>query len=281
MDRVLEMIAGTEWDGSSLEKMLLREFHFTRRQISRLKFLPGALQVNCERNRVSRILRAGDRVRVTLPKECRVEETPGQSNSLPQTDTRTLLAKKQAKSADLREESVKTARSADILWDDEDLLVVNKPAGIAVHPSHGHWEDTLLRILEERNAIPSQKETACPSAGQRTPKLYPVGRLDKDTSGLMVFAKHSVAAERLQRKGAVQKTYLAFVYGCFPPEQRVFTIDYPIRRKSGYLNRMEVVWEEIRTGEKIRRPIETRRAEKTESSAEVQAEQEKPLPAIT
>ena len=81
MDRVLEMIAGTEWDGSSLEKMLLREFHFTRRQISRLKFLPGALQVNCERSRVSRILRAGDRVRVTLPKECRVEETPGQSRS--------------------------------------------------------------------------------------------------------------------------------------------------------------------------------------------------------
>jgi len=87
-----------------------------------------------------------------------------------------------------------------ILWEDEDLLVVNKPAGLVVHPTYKNAGGTLLDLLRQQLPDP--------------PAI--VGRLDRWTSGLVVVARHAVAHAALQRAMAAadcEKDYLAFVHG--------------------------------------------------------------------
>ena len=88
----------------------------------------------------------------------------------------------------------------DIVYGDNHVLVINKPAGLPMHPSHNHQGDTLA------NAV------AAYMAGQGSPCAFrAAGRLDKGTSGLVVCALHSFAASKLN--GAVDKTYFALVHG--------------------------------------------------------------------
>jgi 23S rRNA pseudouridine1911/1915/1917 synthase len=88
----------------------------------------------------------------------------------------------------------------DIVYEDADILVVSKPAGLPMHPTHNHQGDTLA------NAV------AAYMAGQGRPcALRAAGRLDKGTSGLVVCALHSFAASKLN--GAVGKTYFALAGG--------------------------------------------------------------------
>ena len=96
----------------------------------------------------------------------------------------------------------------DILYEDADLLVLNKPAGLVVHPAPGHDRGTLV------NAVLYH----CPDLGAIAGEIRPgiVHRLDQDTSGVMVVAKNAPALERLagQFKGRqTRKTYLALVLG--------------------------------------------------------------------
>lgn len=105
-----------------------------------------------------------------------------------------------------------------MLYEDDDLLVVDKPAGVVVHPSYKNASGTLLDALV-------MLASAWP-AGRR-PSI--VGRLDKFTSGLVVVAKHAAAhaaAQRALASGDAQKLYLAIVHGV-PPERG--TIDLPLR----------------------------------------------------
>ena len=89
----------------------------------------------------------------------------------------------------------------EIIYEDDDLLVVNKPSGISVHPTYNHPNGTLS------NAVANYliKNGGTPSAARA------VGRLDKVTSGVIIFAKHSVAASLLN--GELDKTYYAIVHG--------------------------------------------------------------------
>jgi len=94
----------------------------------------------------------------------------------------------------------------DILYEDEHILVVNKPAGLPMHPTHNHQGDTLA------NAV------AAHMAGQGRPCAFrAAGRLDKGTSGLVVCALHSFAASKLNGAkgtyGALDKTYFALAHG--------------------------------------------------------------------
>jgi len=103
----------------------------------------------------------------------------------------------------------------DVRFEDDDLLVVAKPAGVVVHPAYRNRQGTLLDALMAR--------AACWPPGCR-PSL--VGRLDKLTSGLVVVAKHAAAHAALQRAlAAAEKLYLAIVRGCPPAEG---TIDLPL-----------------------------------------------------
>lgn len=92
-----------------------------------------------------------------------------------------------------------------VLAEDEDLLVLNKAAGMPTHPSHGHFEDTLANALAFRYAkdnVPFR------------PRF--INRLDRNTTGAVLVARHALAAGRLSAKmaaGEIQKTYLALVRG--------------------------------------------------------------------
>jgi 23S rRNA pseudouridine1911/1915/1917 synthase len=121
-----------------------------------------------------------------------------------------------------------------IVYEDSDLLVIDKPAGLAVHPSPGHTSHTLV------NGILAHCDDLSGIGGERRPGI--VHRLDKDTSGLIVVAKNdathvSLAQQLKDRK--VEKTYIALVEGrVTPPEGR---IEAPIGRDPKQRQRMAVV----------------------------------------
>jgi 23S rRNA pseudouridine1911/1915/1917 synthase len=100
----------------------------------------------------------------------------------------------------------------EILYEDDDLLVIDKPAGLVVHPAAGHWHGTLV------NAVLHHRPDLEGVGGVHRPGI--VHRLDKDTSGLILVAKNDRAHRDLQSqfKGReVEKTYLALVHGPVSP----------------------------------------------------------------
>ncbi|MFI5179898.1 MAG: RluA family pseudouridine synthase [Thermoanaerobaculia bacterium] len=108
-----------------------------------------------------------------------------------------------------------------VLWEDEHLLVLDKPAGLVVHPAVGHRDGTLVNALLHRS-----KEWAGPAD---RPGL--VHRLDKDTSGVLVVAKTEMAMSKLgiaMKERSLEKEYLAVVYGS--PPVRKGRIDFGILR---------------------------------------------------
>ncbi|MBN1991709.1 MAG: RluA family pseudouridine synthase [Anaerolineae bacterium] len=114
----------------------------------------------------------------------------------------------------------------DIVFEDDDLVVLNKPAGLVVHPAHGHAAGTLVNALLAR--YPDLAGLREADAGVR-PGL--VHRLDRDTSGLMIVARTPQALQHLRRQfktRAVEKTYLALVFG--RPEAPAGVIDVPLGR---------------------------------------------------
>ncbi|MGH7441557.1 MAG: RluA family pseudouridine synthase [bacterium] len=115
--------------------------------------------------------------------------------------------------------------SLDILYEDKDLLVVNKPAGLVTHPGAGHYDDTLANALL-RHCGPALK--ALPGSEQRPGIVH---RLDKDTSGCLVAAKSRAAFTGLQAMIAaheVTRLYLALVWGDLAEDTG--TIEAPLGR---------------------------------------------------
>jgi 23S rRNA pseudouridine1911/1915/1917 synthase len=110
-----------------------------------------------------------------------------------------------------------------IVFEDEHLLVIDKPAGLVVHPAPGHWDDTLVNALVARGTQLSE------GAGQGRPGL--VHRLDRDTSGLMVVAKNDIAHRRLAHAIAarrVKRVYAALAWGHL--DESPVIIEQPIAR---------------------------------------------------
>ena len=119
------------------------------------------------------------------------------------------------------ENIVSTQMHLDIVFEDDSFLILNKPAGIAVHPSILHYNDTLS------NGVKFYFE----SIGLKR-KIRPVNRLDLNTSGLVVFAKNEYIQESLikqMQSNSFQKEYIAIVSGNF--ENKSGTINLPIARK--------------------------------------------------
>ena len=152
----------------------------------------------------------------------------------------TVPARKLRAGQHLRVELVPTAQSLAfrpepmalaIVYEDEHLLVVDKPAGLVVHPAAGNWSGTLLNGLLAHHAEAS-----------RLPRAGIVHRLDKDTTGLMVVAKTLPAMTALVRSIAardVRREYLALAHGEAPWVRT--TIDAPIGRDPVSRVRMAVV----------------------------------------
>lgn len=129
---------------------------------------------------------------------------------------------------------MKARVNVEILYEDEDILVVNKPSGMAVHASSGHEEGALVDVLLAH--CPAMKGVGSEA------RSGVVHRLDMATSGVMVFAKNANAyralREQFESHESVEKTYLAVVRGV--PKERKGTIDAAIGRKAWDSKRMAV-----------------------------------------
>ena len=175
-EELRELTADASAAGLRLDRYLSRVTGLTRSQIQRL-IEAGRVLVESRRPKASAAVLAGQRIRLSIP--------PPQPSSLTPEPI-----------------------PLNILYEDHDLLVLNKPAGLVVHPAPGHPGGTLVHaLLYHCPDLPGIGE-------ERRPGI--VHRLDKDTSGVMVVAKTDAAMASLagQFKGRrVKKTYLALVHG--------------------------------------------------------------------
>jgi 23S rRNA pseudouridine1911/1915/1917 synthase len=125
-----------------------------------------------------------------------------------------------------------------VIYEDADIVVIDKPPGLVVHPAAGNWTGTLVNAL-----VAHCGATLSGIGGVRRPGI--VHRLDKDTTGLMVVAKNDHAHQSLAaqfadhgRTGSLQRGYLAFVWGA--PDRPKGVIDKPIDRHPQARERMAV-----------------------------------------
>ncbi len=120
-----------------------------------------------------------------------------------------------------------------VVFEDEHLLVIDKPAGLVVHPAPGHWDDTLVNALAARG-------TALAGGAEGRPGI--VHRLDRETSGLMVVARTDLAHRRLGAALAarrVTRRYAALAWGHL--DRSPTLIDAPIARHPGDRKRMAIL----------------------------------------
>jgi len=121
----------------------------------------------------------------------------------------------------------------EIIYQDQDLAVVNKPKGMVVHPAHGNWENTMV------NALLYHIKDLSGINGELRPGI--VHRLDKDTSGVMVVAKHDQAhrilAEQI-KEHSIKREYQALVHGVI--KENLGTIEAPIGRSRTDRKKMAV-----------------------------------------
>jgi len=192
--------------GTRLDKYVSEQYsELSRTQVQKL-IGDGHIKVNDHDAKAGLKLNVGDRLTISLP-------PPAPSSLLPE------------------------AIPLTIIYEDEDLLVIDKPAGLTVHPAPGHPSHTLVNaILSHLSSLPDISDSLRPGI---------VHRLDKDTSGLMLVAKNSTAqlnlAGQFQARSVV-KAYLALVKGHLTPEDGI--IEAPIGRDRSHRERMAVVAED-------------------------------------
>ncbi|MCR4589874.1 MAG: RluA family pseudouridine synthase [Lachnospiraceae bacterium] len=219
MDRILEYrVEDSDPEKTAngiLGKVLKHCMGLTPHEISHAKFIPNGITV----------LKKGDPDGMPVPVTVKDRVEPG--------DVVRVRFSETGEDAD----SKVAASKGDIwiLYEDEDVVVLDKPAGVVSHPSHGHYRDSLANYLAGYYESKSV-----------TVKLRTVGRLDKDTSGVILYAKNAPAASRLFRQkesGQFKKTYLAVVEN---PEQNIEKdgwnlIDLPIGPVPGTLMKQQII----------------------------------------
>ena len=182
MGRQLNFVIDEEFDGRRVLAFLRGKLKFSSRLVTKLRKMPEGILFDGEHIRTIDLLRAGGVLTVNMP----VDSAEIEASDIP----------------------------LDIVFEDSDIMVINKPAGLAMHPTHNHQGDTLANAFVNYFA---DREIQ--------PAFRSVGRLDKGTSGLVVCALNSYAASRLS--GKIEKSYLALAGGFFEGEDM---IDSPIIR---------------------------------------------------
>ncbi|MGG6312475.1 RluA family pseudouridine synthase [Paenibacillus macerans] len=176
-------------EGWTVKSVLQRRLGVSRKLLSRIKLTERGVQLNGERVFISVPVKVGDTVSVSLEKET---------------------------STDILPEPI----PFDIVYEDEALLIVNKAAGVIVHPTHGHYTGTLAN-----GVVHYWREK-----GEQY-RFRPVHRLDQETSGLIAIAKNAYVHQHISEQliaGEVTKKYTALVHGC--PAATEGSIDGPIDR---------------------------------------------------
>lgn len=169
---------------------------------------------NASRNKIQQAIDSGVVKVNDLPSKANYKIKPG--------DVITYWVARQNKHTDVLPEDI----PLDIIYEDDELLVVNKPSGMVVHPAHGNWTGTLVNGL----AYHFKQLPELPGNSGR-PGL--VHRIDKDTSGLLVIAKSEVAMASLAQQfydHSIERTYLALVWG--EPSEDSGTVDMAIGRSA-------------------------------------------------
>lgn len=198
--RYLQLHITPELSGTLVDTLLRKHIGLSGTVLRRIKWLEDGITV--------------DGKRVTV----RYRVTEGETLSVRLTDPSAA------------EQPVPTEGELDIVYEDEDLVVVNKQPGVLVHPSHGHFSDTLGNYLMWHFR-----------QNHEDSGFHPVHRLDKGTSGLLVVAKHPHGQEKLKNQlhtGAFRRRYLAVCDGV--PEVAQGVIDAPIGMVENSLLKREV-----------------------------------------
>ena len=187
------MILEASMDGERLDAFLSRSAEGLSRSAAPKLIADGNVRLNGSPARKNDRLRVGDSVELTIPEPREVDIAP---KKMP----------------------------LDIVYEDEDVAVINKPKGLVVHPAAGHQDDTLVNGL-----LYAMGDSLSGINGELRPGI--VHRIDKDTSGLLAIAKndlaHTVLASQL-KDHSMARTYEAVVCGSFKEDRG--TVDAPIGR---------------------------------------------------
>lgn len=179
----MKYIVGKEDDGLSLKLILSQKLGLSRAFIKHLKFLDGGIALNGKSATVRAVAHAGDELFLAIEDE-----------GIPDHLTPTELP-------------------LDIVYEDDCMILPNKPPFMPTHPSHLHHGDTLADALAYRYARDGK------------PFVFrPVNRLDRNTSGITLIAKDRVSASRLalaMKNGEIQKQYLAILDGEIPEDEGI------------------------------------------------------------
>lgn len=188
--RVLTYIAGPGDNGRPVRDIILYRWKLVAHDVARAKYeTKDGITVNGETVWVNHLLHEGDILHVVL-----TDHAP--------------------------DRIIPCAGELHVVYEDADLICINKPAGIVVHPSHGHYDDSLANRLAyyfEKKGEPHEIRT--------------IGRLDKDTSGLLLFGKSRSAVGLMDAQaeaGVRTKSYLALCEGRFTEKDGF--VDFPIMR---------------------------------------------------
>lgn len=188
MRKEIEITIESKEDSLPIKAVLSKCVGLSRREISRLKFSQG-IQLNGEQARITECVHTNDVIKLTFPEKDTAHATR-------------LIGR------------------PDICYEDEDLVIVNKPAGMVAHPTHEHLDDDMGTLLQNYY--------------QNDFTIRSIGRLDKDVSGIMIYAKNQPAASRLSRQRSeehLHKIYHAIVKGHF--KQSKGTLKYALKKAEG------------------------------------------------
>lgn len=203
MERTIIYLTDDNSAGLRIEQFLRRQ-GYSYQNLTQLKKMPESILINGVWSYMRTVLKRGDVLTV------RIRETESSPNIPP------------------------AEHPIDIVYEDEDIIVVNKPAGMPVHPSLNNYENSLANAL----MYYYQK--------QGKPFIFRCSnRLDRDTSGLTVIAKHMVSSSILSKMGVrheITREYLAITRGSLSPSDG--TINAPIGRAGSSLIERKIDFEE-------------------------------------
>lgn len=206
MNRVIDYIIDEAGDGLRIEQYLRRK-GYSGQNLAEIKRMPKSVLVNGEHYYMKQELNTGDHLSIHICETKCSEKIPPIQIPL------------------------------DIVYEDEDIIVINKPAGMPIHPSLNNYTNSMANAL------------AWYYQEQGKPFIFRCcNRLDRDTSGLTVVAKHLVSGNILSdmvRRRDIHREYLAIVRGHVSPEAG--TINAPLARKPGTIIERTVDWDQGET----------------------------------
>ena len=174
----MDFLIGKEYDGLTVLNFLRQEVGISGTMLRHLKFIPDGILVDARHVTVRHILRTGEILSI------KSEDSEPSEHIVP---------------SDIK---------IDIAYEDEDVVVPNKPPFMPTHPSHGHFDDTVANALCHRYSK------------EGNPFVFrSVNRLDRNTSGLLIIARNRMAAGALtaqMKRGEIRKEYIAVLDGALP-----------------------------------------------------------------